>query len=85
MGILGIALNIITISIVLVLLYVIQQLYKVSNEKNVPAREIMSIIEKDPSSISHAYFYEQSGSWSTTDGMAWADEPGSKLSNMYEI
>ena len=70
---------------VLVLLYVIQQLYKVSDEKNVPAREIMSILEKDPVNVSHAYFYEQSGAWSTSEGMAWADETNSKLTTTYDI
>ena len=85
MPLLGIILNIITISMVLVLLYVIQQLYKISDEKNIPVREIMSIIEKDPVNISHAYFYEQSGAWSTSDGMAWADEPNSKLTTLYDI
>ena len=85
MPLLGIILNIITISIVLVLLYVIQQLYKISDEKNIPAREVMSMIEKDPTNISHAYFYEQSGAWSTSDGMAWADEYNSKLTTLYDI
>ena len=33
----------------------------------------MSELEKDPATISHAYFYEQSGAWSTSNGIDWAN------------
>ena len=82
MGLLLIILNIVLIGFVGFLIYTIKQLYKVSESKNIPVSELMSELEKDPATISHAYFYEQSGAWSTSNGIDWAN---SKNIVLYDI
>jgi hypothetical protein len=81
MGILLITLNFVLIAFVGFLIYTIKQLYKVSESKNVPVSELMAVLEKDPTNISHAYFYEQSGAWSTSEGIDWSEDINSKESS----
>ena len=85
MGLLLILLNLIFIGFVGFLIYAIQQLYKLSESKNIPVLDLMMAIENDPSSISHAYFYEQSGAWSIGDGIDWSDDINSKNITLYDI
>jgi hypothetical protein len=89
MGILLIVLNLVLICFVGFLIYTIKQLYKVSESKNIPVSELMSALEKDPDTVSHAYFYEQSGAWSTSEGIDWSEDldakEGSKNIALYDI
>ena len=85
MGLLSILLNLIFIGFVGFLIYAIKQLYKLSESKNIPVLDLMTAIENDPSSISHSYFYEQSGAWSIGDGIDWSDDMNSKNITLYDI
>jgi hypothetical protein len=89
MGLILIVLNLVLIGFVGFLIYTIRQLYKVSESKNMSVSELMASIEKEPDSVSHAYFYEQTGVWSTSEGIDWTEDlyanEGSKNTKLYDI
>ena len=68
MNIISVTFSIIAILILLKLLYTLRDVYKVSSDKEISAREAMNMIERDPSTISHAYFYDHNGPWVNADG-----------------
>jgi len=74
MGSVSVGLNVITICISIVLIYIISRLYKSSVEQGVTVAEVMRRLEKTPSSISHAYFYDQYDPDSAAGGIEWSDD-----------
>jgi len=78
MGKLSIFLNIVTIVIIVYLLKVIKNLYKFSDHKDMSVGELFRVLERAPSSVSHAYLYEHKGLWSTGDGYDWEKDAFAK-------
>ena len=74
MGAFSVILNLITIIAVIILLNVIKNLYAFSEKKDMTVPELFRVLEKEPSSVSHAYFYEHKGVWATGDGYNWQDD-----------
>ena len=74
MGAFSVILNLITIIIIIVLLNVIKNLYTFSDKKDMSVGELFRVLEKEPASVSHAYFYEHKGVWATGDGYNWRDD-----------
>lgn len=68
MNIISATFSILAILTTLILLYTLRDVYKVSSDKEISAREAMDMIERDPSTISHAYFYDHDGPWVNAEG-----------------
>ena len=78
MGKISIFLNVVTVVIILYLLRAIRDIYKFSEHKDMSIGELFRVLEKEPSSVSHAYFYEHKGIWSTGDGYDWEKDAFAK-------
>ena len=74
MGAFSVILNLITIIAIIILLNVIKNLYAFSDRKDMTVSELFRVLEKEPASVSHAYFYEHTGMWSPGDGYNWQDD-----------
>lgn len=71
MGTVSVVLNIVTIGMIIYLLKVINDIYKFSENKDMTVGELFRVLERDPANVSHAYFYEHKGLWSSGDGYDW--------------
>lgn len=74
MGAFSVILNLITILFIIFLLNVIKNLYAFSEKKDMSVVDLFKVLERAPESVSHAYFYEHKGVWSTGDGYNWQDD-----------
>ena len=80
MGIVSILFNIVTLCAVFVTIFIISKLYKSAFDQNVSVRDVMASLENDPDTVSHAYMYAQTGSWSASQGGdAWGESKNIKI------
>lgn len=85
MGAFSVILNLITIIAVIILLNVIKNLYAFSEKKDMSVSDLFRVLEREPASVSHAYFYEHKGIWSTGDGYNWQDDRFAKEGKNVEV
>ena len=73
-GLLSVTLNLITLFLVGCMVYIITKLYKTGSDQGISPLDVMRNLEKNPETISHAYFYDQYGEWTPAKGLDWSDD-----------